>query len=73
MKAAGGTNAQLNLMNLHAESRKEPAGSSQYVPVSAYTEEIMNRVSGHVGSGGRNQYDTSMEEVKYYINKQESY
>jgi hypothetical protein len=30
------------------------------VLVSAYTEDIMNRVSGHVGSAGRNQYDTSM-------------
>jgi hypothetical protein len=72
LKAVGGSHAHLNLMNLHTANRMAEVGGQVYVPVSAHTEELMNAVSGHTKTAGRNQYDTHTDKhtpVPYFCSR----
>jgi hypothetical protein len=60
MKAAGGTSAQLRLMNLPGGAPAPlVAHPHTFVGVSAGDDAVMNKVSGHTQSSGRISYDSS--------------
>ena len=60
MKAAGGTSAQLRLMNLPGGApAPHVAHPHTFVGVSAGDDAVMNKVSGHTQSACRMAYDSS--------------
>jgi hypothetical protein len=62
LKAAGGTSAQLRLMNLPGgpPTATTLPRQSGFVAASASDEDTMNKISGHTQSAGRTGYDSSM-------------